>query len=282
MAPVALVTGASRGVGAAAAIGLAKDGHDVAVAYRREHAAAQAVVEEITGLGRRAIAVSASLADADGPSTLAAATLETFGRIDVVAHCAGVACPAADVVDTPVDEYERQLAVHFWGPLRLTQLLVPRLRKQDRGAVVFVSSAVTGHMRATGSPYNVAKAAMEALARTLANEERAHGIRVNIVAPGLVDTELGRRFVRWAHGRDIHELGAVLPFGRVCTPDDVAACIRWLASPGADYLSGVTITVNGGDDEVASNVHATRVALDERAQAEPAGATMAATSGGSK
>jgi len=129
---------------------------------------------------------------------------------------------------------------------------------------VFVSSAVTTHMRALGGPYNVAKAAMEALARTLANEERRHGVHVNIVSPGLIDTELGRRFVRFAHGRDIQDLAPLLPYGRVCTPEDVADVVRWLASDGADYLSGENIRVNGGDDDVASQVEATRVALTIR------------------
>ncbi|KAA1394460.1 SDR family NAD(P)-dependent oxidoreductase [Aeromicrobium ginsengisoli] len=265
MARVAVVTGASRGVGAAVALGLAQDGHDVVVAYRRDHDAAREVVAAIEAIGRRAVAVAASLADPDGPATIASTAIDTFGRVDTLAHCAGVACPGADVVDTPVAEFERQLAVHLYGPLRLTQALVPHLREQERSAVVFVSSAVTDHMRGLGSPYNVGKAAMEALARTLANEERYHGVRVNIVAPGLVDTELGRRFIRAAHGRDIHDLAPLLPFGSVCAPEDVAAVVRFLASEGAAHLSGVRLPVNGGDDDVSSNVAATRVALDELA-----------------
>lgn len=263
MTRVAVVTGASRGVGAAAARALAADGHDVVVAYRRDHGAADDVVAAIEAIGRRAVAVAAPLDDPAGPETIASAALDAFGQVDTVVHAAGVACPGAPVVDTPLVEFERQLAVHFWAPLRLTQMLVPHVRRRGGGAVVFVSSSVTGRMRGLGSPYNVAKAAMEALARTLANEERSQGIRVNIVAPGLVDTDLGRRFIRAAHGRDIHDLAPLLPFGRVCSADDVASTIAWLASDGAGYLSGVTVPVNGGDDDVSSNVLATRAALGD-------------------
>jgi NAD(P)-dependent dehydrogenase (short-subunit alcohol dehydrogenase family) len=265
--PVAFVTGASRGVGAAVAQALAEDGHDVVVAYRRDHDGASQVSERVRSLGRRCLAVAGSLADPEDCARLARAALDEFGRVDVVVHAAGVACPAAEVAVTPVAEFERQLGVHLYGPLRLTQVLVPHLREQERSSIVFVSSAVTQHMRGLGSPYNVAKAAMEALARTLANEERQHGVRVNIVSPGLVDTDLGRRFVRAAHGRDIAELAPLLPFGRVCRPEDIADVVRWLASDRAAYLSGENIVVNGGDDHVSSQVEATRVALEGRLEA---------------
>jgi NAD(P)-dependent dehydrogenase (short-subunit alcohol dehydrogenase family) len=267
-APVAVVTGGSRGIGAAVADGLAADGHDVLLAYRRDHEAAAAVQVRVEGRGRRCVTVAASLAEPAGCRTVVESARAAFHRVDALVHCAGIACASAPVADTDPAVFERLLAVHLCGPLRLTQQLLGVLRRQERSSIVFVSSAVTEHMRALGAPYNVAKAAMEALARTLANEERGHGIRVNIVSPGLTDTELGRRFVRWAHGRDIHELARALPYGRVCAPEDVAGAVRWLVSEDATYLSGQNIRVNGGDDSAASNVEITR-ATPAAAEGEP-------------
>ena len=110
-----------------------------------------------------------------------------------------------------------------------------------------ISSAATRFMSGHGAPYNMAKAALEALALTLAKEERPHGIRVNVVAPGLVETEMGRRLVKGALGvQDIRTLDESSPFGRVCQPEDVAAVVRFLVSEPAGYVSGQVVYVDGG------------------------------------
>jgi NAD(P)-dependent dehydrogenase (short-subunit alcohol dehydrogenase family) len=110
-----------------------------------------------------------------------------------------------------------------------------------------ISSVATRGYAARGAPYNMAKAALEALAFTLAKEELANGIHVNIVAPGLVDTEMGRRLVRGAMGvQDIRSLDPAMPFGRVCRPEDVAEVVRFLVSDRAGYVSGQRVYVDGG------------------------------------
>ena len=121
------------------------------------------------------------------------------------------------------------------------------MRELPRGDVVVISSAATRSWAPNSAPYNMGKAALEALALTLANEERRHGIHVNIVAPGLVDTEMGRRLVKGAMGvDDIRTLDARMPFGRVCRPEDVAAVVRFVVSDAAGYVSGERIYVDGG------------------------------------
>ena len=129
----------------------------------------------------------------------------------------------------------------------MCKLLVPQMRASSRGDVIFVSSAASQSLPPNSAPYNMAKVALEALAVTLAKEERAHGIHVNVVAPGLVDTEMGRRLVKGAMGvRDIRTLDAGSAFGHVCTPEEVADAVRYLVSEQASYVTGQRIGVDGG------------------------------------
>jgi NAD(P)-dependent dehydrogenase (short-subunit alcohol dehydrogenase family) len=121
------------------------------------------------------------------------------------------------------------------------------MHELDRGDVVMISSVTTKFNGANGAPYNMGKAALEALAYTLANEESRHGVHVNVVAPGIVDTEMGRRLVKATVGsEDIHSLDASLPFGRVCQPEDVADVVRFVVSDAARYVTGQRLYVDGG------------------------------------
>jgi NAD(P)-dependent dehydrogenase (short-subunit alcohol dehydrogenase family) len=121
------------------------------------------------------------------------------------------------------------------------------MRERDRGDIVMISSIATRHWAGWHSPYNMGKAALEALAFGLAKEEQRNGIRVNVVAPGLVETEMGRRLVKGSAGvEDIRTLDAASPWGRVCQPEDVAAVVRFLVSDPAGYVSGQRIYVDGG------------------------------------
>jgi NAD(P)-dependent dehydrogenase (short-subunit alcohol dehydrogenase family) len=122
------------------------------------------------------------------------------------------------------------------------------MRTRPRGDIVFISSLAARVLAAYSAPYNMAKAAMEALARTLAKEERQHGIHVNVVAPGLVDTEMGRRLAKavMGAGDDIHSIGHRMAFGHVCSPEEVADVVRWVVSDGARYVTDQRIEVSGG------------------------------------
>ena len=133
------------------------------------------------------------------------------------------------------------------------------MRTRPRGDIVMISSVATAHMVANSAPYNMGKAALEALAFTLAKEERPHGIHVNVVAPGLVDTAMGQRLARAVTGvEDIHQLDRHAPFGRVCSPDDVAAVIRFLVSDAAGYVTGQKLFVDGGGDPVLAAMRGAR------------------------
>jgi 3-oxoacyl-[acyl-carrier protein] reductase len=242
---VALVTGGGRGIGRAIGLALAEDGADVALSYHRDEASAAATVADIEALGGRATAYQAAIESLEDDERLVASVLADFGRLDILVNNAGVASRGRSVADTDPEEPLRLLAAHAIGPHHLCRLVLPSMREQERGDIVFISSVATDHMAANGAPYNMGKAAMEALASTLAKEERRHGIRVNVVAPGLVETEMGRRLVRAVGVTDMRTLDASMPFGRVCQPEDVAEVVHFLVS-GAHYVTDQRVRVDGG------------------------------------
>lgn len=248
---VALVTGASRGIGRAIALRLAREGADVAVNYRRDADAAGEVVSAIEAMGRRALAYAASVDQVDQCAAMVEAVVADLGGIDILVNNAGIASRGQSVADTDPAELERVIRTHALAPHWLTKFALPsmraRARDTGRGDIVMISSVATLGHAANGAPYTMGKAAMEALALTLAKEERGNMIRTNIVAPGLTATDMGERLARATRGiSDIRELDAQSPFGRVSTPDDVAGAVAWFVSADAGYVNGQKINLHGG------------------------------------
>ena len=244
---VALVTGGGRGIGRAIAIGLAEDGADVAVNYRKDDAAASETVAEIEALGRRARAYCASVDDFDALALMVEAATKELGPVDILVNNAGIASRGQSVADTDPRELERCVRIHALGPAQLCKLVLPGMRTKPRGDVVMISSVATLHYAPNSAPYNMGKAAMEALAFGLAKEEKRNGIHVNVIAPGLVETEMGRRLVKATRGvDDLREIDAVMPFGRVCQPEDIANAVRFLVSEAGSYMTGEKLNLHGG------------------------------------
>lgn len=247
---VALVTGGGRGIGRGISELLAAQGATVAVNYRRDADAATATVDAITAAGGSARAYAASVDDPDACAAMVDAVVTDFGGIDILVCNAGIASRGSSVVDTDPAEMIRVVTTHAFGPHHLARCALPSMRTRGRGDVVMISSVATSSMGANGAPYNMGKAAMEALAFTLAKEERPYGIHVNVVAPGIVETDMGIRLSRARLGdrslQDLRSLDATSPFGRVCQPLDVANVVLWLCSEGAGYVTGQRIECNGG------------------------------------
>ena len=244
---VALVTGGGRGIGKAIALGLAAAGADVAINYRKDESSAAETVGEIERLGRRAVSYAASVDDDAACAEMVERVLADFGAVDILVNNAGIASRGQTVADTDPAELERVWRTHAFASWMCSKLVLPSMRQRPRGDIVMISSAATVHMGANSAPYNMAKAALEALAWTLAKEERRNGIHVNVVAPGLVDTEMGRRLVKGAMGvENIRTMDERSPFGHVCTPEEVADAVRFVVSERASYVTGQRIGVDGG------------------------------------
>jgi NAD(P)-dependent dehydrogenase (short-subunit alcohol dehydrogenase family) len=247
---VALVSGGGRGIGRSISELLAAHGATVAVNYRKDADAAADTVAAIVAGGGSAKAYAASVDDVDACAVMVDQVVADFGGIDILVCNAGVASRGRAVADTDPAEMIRVVTTHAFGPHHLSRLVLPSMRTRGRGDIVMISSVATSHMSANGAPYNMGKAAMEALAFTLAKEERRYGVHVNVVAPGLVETDMGLRLARAFTGRremeDLRSLDAASPFGRVCQPLDVANVVLWLCSEGAGYVTGQRIECNGG------------------------------------
>jgi 3-oxoacyl-[acyl-carrier protein] reductase len=248
---IALVTGGGRGIGRGISMLLAKRGATVAVNFAKDADSAAATVADIIADGGSAKAYGADVSDPEAIQVMLDGINSDLGAIDLLVNNAGTASRGRGVTDSRLDEVEQLLRVHAIGPHHLCRLAVPAMRERakliGRADVVMISSVATDTHAAFGAPYNMGKAAMEALAFTLAKEEVGNGIHVNVVAPGLVVSDMGRRLAKAVAGvNDIHELDAKFPFGRVCEPEDVARVVAFLCSSDAGYVTGERIRVHGG------------------------------------
>jgi len=246
---VAVVTGGSRGIGRATALELGAAGAGVVVHYRRSREAAKVTASAIEAAGGRAVAIPAAMGEPQDVDALAEAALEAFGFVDIVVNNAGDAGRRIAVADTYPAELRRQMTVEPLSAARLAQRLLPQMRERPRGDIVMISSSALAEMRPGAAAYNMAKAALEALALTLAKEEAANGVRVNIVAPGLVATSMAARWAQAGPGvEDRTEPIPGEPRGHMLEPCDVARVVARLVSDPASSATGQRIVVAPGPD----------------------------------
>jgi 3-oxoacyl-[acyl-carrier protein] reductase len=237
----ALVTGASRGIGRASALALAKAGAQVLVHYGRGKDEAEAVVTEIRKIGGRAEAVGADLAASDGAEMLARQVHAIVGnRLDILVSNAGIS-KAATIEETTIDDFNDQFAVNVRAPFFLVQQLLPILGAGS--SVVMVSSLAAHASVGNLSAYAATKGAIDTLVKHFASALGPRGIRVNAVAPGVVETDMSN-FARTDAGRDF-TLG-MQALKRVAQPDDIGDVVAFLASDQARWLNGDTVRVDGG------------------------------------
>jgi len=237
----ALITGASRGIGRASALALAKDGAQVLVHYGRGAAEAEAVVAQIRKAGGHADAIAADLSAPDGSHKLAKQVRSVVGdRLDILIANAGIAV-GGSIEETSVEAFDQMFAVNVRAPFFLVQQLLPILGKGS--SVVFVSS-LAAHASVAGlSAYAATKGAVSTLVTHFAAALGERGIRVNAVAPGVVDTDMSK-FARTEAGRDFTL--AMQALKRVAQPDDIGDVVAFLASDAARWITGDVVRVDGG------------------------------------
>jgi 3-oxoacyl-[acyl-carrier protein] reductase len=239
----ALVTGASRGIGAATARALAEDGWAVGVNYRRDRDGAERVVSQIRAAGGTAIGVPADVSSEPASEEMLARVAEELGSpVLVLVNNAGV---TADGLSMRLhdQDWSRVLDVNLTAAFRLTRGVLGPMMRERYGRIVNVASVVGLRANPGQANYAAAKAGLIALTRTAAVEVARRGITVNAVAPGLIETELTREIVSNGSGKGLLD---EIPARRSGQPDEVAACIRFLASEEAGYVTGAVLTVDGG------------------------------------
>jgi len=238
---VALITGGNTGIGRAVALAYAAEGAEVAVAWVAQEPAARSLVAEIERHGRRALAVRCDVTREPEVRDLVRTVVDRFGRVDVLVNNAGIQ-KAQPITETPLEDWERMMAVHLRGAFLCCREVAPVMIAQRSGRIIVLSSQLAYIGRANYTAYSAAKGGLLSFTRALAQELAPHGILVNAVAPGLIDTGFDP-LSEEAKARH----AAALPLGRLGTPEDLVGAFVFLASDESRYFCGQTLHPNGGE-----------------------------------
>ena len=236
---IALITGGSRGIGAAIAKRLAADGANVAITYTKGADAAASVVKEIERAGRKAIAIQADAIDASAVEAAVEKTVATFGRLDVLVNNAGTVIPKT-FEETTLEEMDRVIDINVRGVFVATQAALKHMN--NGGRIIMIGSAVGERVMVPGMvPYSATKGAVKIFTQALSREVGSRGITVNNVQPGPIDTDLNPAAGDWAVPQK-----AATALDRYGHVDEVAALVAFVAGPESSYITGANLTVDGG------------------------------------
>ncbi len=244
--PVVLITGASGGVGKAVAAEMAAHGYDAALLYRSNAAAVEEAAHAVHAAGGKATTIKADLTDPVAVEQAVAETVAHFGKIDVLAHCAGAYTAWKPIRSLTAEEWTGFLDADLTGFFHILAACVRHMHERKSGAIVAVSSIAAQACQPRGGQAAAAKAGLDALVRVVAKEEGRHGIRANAVSIGLTATEMGADAERAWGEEATKRLLAGAPLGRMGEPEEIARVVRFLASNEASYVTGKVLQVDGG------------------------------------
>ncbi|MBI3623755.1 SDR family oxidoreductase [Candidatus Pacearchaeota archaeon] len=238
---VALVTGASRGIGRATALRLAQDGCDVAVNYIKDEKSAQSAVNEITKLGRKAIAIKADVSDETQVKQMIDKTIKAFGKIDILVNNAGIVWDIP-LFEKTMDQFERTIDVNFKGVFLCSKYVALEMKKAKSGIIINISSTNAINTLSPDSiDYDATKAAVISMTKNFATE-LAPNIRVNCIAPGWVETDINNKLSEEYKKEEAEQI-LLKRFGK---PEEIASVVAFLASEDASFITGSIIVVDGG------------------------------------
>lgn len=238
---VALVTGASRGIGRAIALALAAQGADVAVNYAGSEAAAKEVAAEIEAMGRKAFVIQADIASTEASTAMVDAVVKEFGRIDVLVNNAGITRDGL-LMRMKEEDWDAVITTNLKGVFNCTKASIKYMMKQRSGSIVNISSIVGVMGNAGQANYCAAKAGVIGFTKATAKEVAARGIRVNAIAPGFIKTDMTSVLPE----KVVEAMLAGIPLNRLGETEDIAKAVLFLASSDANYITGQTLHVDGG------------------------------------
>ena len=243
---LSIVTGGSRGIGKGISESLAKEGSDLAIIYRKNVEAFEAVESSLGALGVRVKGYQLNITNYEDVKKVFNQIYNDFGSIDILVNCAGRAPSTSSVYNSTIKEWHAILDIDLHAVYYCCKAVLEYMQAKKSGNIVNISSIVASTCHAGSAPYAAAKAGLEALTMVLAREEACHGIRVNAIAPGLINTDMSNQ-MSIAYGNErIKMLSESIPMQRFGEPDDIGNLVAYVASSKGNFITGQTLGVNGG------------------------------------
>jgi 3-oxoacyl-[acyl-carrier protein] reductase len=242
----AIVTGGSRGIGVGIATALAEAGADVAIFYRAREEEAKKVIDKISSLGRKGISRKIDITNYEELEKGVKFVHEYFGKIDILVNNAGRSPRPVKDGDRELKDWRNTLELDLNAVFYCTKAVLGYMRKQGFGSIINISSANARMLSPTSGPYSAAKSAVEAFTKISAKEEGSNGIRVNAVAPGVIDTEMSVKMLEAMTESERKEMIGSIALGRLGSPMDIGRAVAFLSSDNASYITGEVLNVNGG------------------------------------
>ena len=239
---VAIVTGASRGIGRAIALALARDGADILVNARSNIGEARKVAGKIESMGRRVLVILADVSNKEDVDNMVKKTIEVFGKIDILVNNAGVVGSTVPIQELKEEDWDRIISVDLKGTFLCCKAVVPHMINRRSGKIVNISSIAGKEGNANMTAYSAAKAGIIGFTKALSEEVARYGIRVNCVCPALIETELAERMDK----QQAEYLKSKIPLGRLGKPEEVAELVKFLVSDASDFIAGQAYNIDGG------------------------------------